>query len=118
MTDGTVNRILTLDQLRTAHCTRVDGAPLGAAHVQEQLRALPQWTTVRDTLQRSFRFANYYETLAFVNAIAWVVHREDHHPELRVGYDRVEVSFTTHSVKGISINDFICAAKVDMVSGS
>ncbi len=51
--------------------------------------------------------------MAFVNALAWVAHPEDHHPDLAVSYNRCAVRFNTHSVGGISINDFICAAKVD-----
>jgi len=54
---------------------------------------------------------NYYETLAFVNAVAWLVHREDHHPDMSVGYNRCRVEFSTHSIGGISENDFICATK-------
>ena len=64
-------------------------------------------------ITRSFRFADYRATIAFVNALAWVVHAEDHHPELVVGYDRCEVRFVTHSVGGVTGNDFICAAKAD-----
>jgi 4a-hydroxytetrahydrobiopterin dehydratase len=64
-------------------------------------------------LQRSFRFKNYYQTMAFVNALAWVAHQEDHHPDLEVGYNRCVVHFSTHSIGGISENDFICAAKID-----
>jgi len=69
-------------------------------------------------LQRSFRFKNYYQTIAFVNALAWVAHQEDHHPDLEVSYNRCVVHFTTHSIGGISENDFICAAKVDALVGS
>jgi len=68
---------------------------------------------------KTFEFKNYYETLAFINAIAYVIHAEDHHPELTVTYNRCVVKFDTHTVNGgrggISINDFICAAKIDAV---
>lgn len=70
-------------------------------------------TASSDSIQRTFRFKNYYETLAFVNAMAWIIHREDHHPDLEVGYNRCVVRFSTHSVGGLSENDFICAAKID-----
>ncbi len=86
---------------------------MSADAVAAQLVELPGWTTDGRSLQRGFKFADYWETIAFVNAMAFVVHREDHHPELVVGYDRVAVRFDTHSVGGISINDFICAAKCD-----
>lgn len=65
------------------------------------------------TLSKSFKFENYYQTIAFVNAIAWIAHGEDHHPDLEVGYNRCNVHFTTHAVNGLSLNDFISAAKID-----
>lgn len=86
-----------------------------SAAVQKQLAALPAWSQHDAAIGREYRFANYFETIAFVNALAYVVHREDHHPDLRVSYNRCEVRFNTHSVGGISLNDFICAAKVDAI---
>ena len=64
-------------------------------------------------IQRIFRFKNYYQTIAFVNALAWVAHHQDHHPDLEVGYNRCVVHYSTHSVGGLSENDFICAASID-----
>lgn len=64
-------------------------------------------------MQRSFRFKNYYHTIAFVNALAWIANQQDHHPDLEVGYNRCLVRFSTHSVDGLSENDFICAARLD-----
>ncbi len=69
-------------------------------------------------MQRSFRFKNYYHTIAFVNALAWIANQQDHHPDLEVGYNRCLVRFSTHSVGGLSENDFICAARVDALSPS
>jgi 4a-hydroxytetrahydrobiopterin dehydratase len=79
------------------------------------LADLPGWT-MNDTateLRREIRFKGYYEVMAFVNALAWVANQENHHPDLEVGYSRVVVRWSTHSVKGLSENDFICAAKTD-----
>ena len=64
-------------------------------------------------ISRSFKFGNYHETMAFVNAVAWIAHQQDHHPDLNVGYNHCAVNFTTHAVGGLSINDFICATKID-----
>lgn len=64
-------------------------------------------------LAREFCFGNYYQTMAFVNAVAWIAHAEDHHPDLEVGYTRCLVNFSTHAIGGLSENDFICAAKID-----
>jgi len=91
------------------------GSPaLSAAEARAYLQDLgPDWELGGNTISREFRFANYYETVAFVNAVAWVSHGEDHHPQLEVGYNRCRVIYSTHSVQGLSENDFICAAKVD-----
>ena len=90
-----------------------------AAEIAEALAALTGWAVGHGKLVRSFRFKDYHQTLAFVNAIADVIHREDHHPELVVGYNRCTVKYDTHSVNGgqggLSANDFICAAKIDEV---
>lgn len=64
-------------------------------------------------ISRTYKFENYYETMAFVNAIAWISLRENHHPNLEVSYNRCTVHYTTHVIKGLSENDFICATKVD-----
>ncbi len=76
------------------------------------------WSVDDDGLaiQRSFRFKNYYRTIAFVNALAWIAHREDHHPDLDVGYNRCVVHYSTHSVGGLSENDFICASRIDALN--
>lgn len=93
----------------------------GAAYLQTeidaQLSELPGWTQRDGAIERSYAFGDYYETIAFVNALAWMVHGEDHHPELVVEYNRCTVRFATHSVGGISENDFICAARTDAVFG-
>ncbi|MDP1533958.1 MAG: 4a-hydroxytetrahydrobiopterin dehydratase [Rubrivivax sp.] len=81
--------------------------------VQAHLAAAPGWELVDHAIQKSCEFTDFHRTMAFVNALAWIAHAEDHHPDLRVSYGRCTVRFNTHSVGGISINDFICAAKVD-----
>jgi 4a-hydroxytetrahydrobiopterin dehydratase len=75
----------------------------------------PDWQLAADAhhIERDFRFDNFHQTMAFVNALAWIAHREDHHPDLEVGYRHCRVQFSTHSVGGLSDNDFICAARVD-----
>ncbi|MFO0567839.1 MAG: 4a-hydroxytetrahydrobiopterin dehydratase [Polyangiaceae bacterium] len=84
------------------------------------LAEIPAWALAPDGthVSRSVKFANYYETMAFVNAVAWMAHREDHHPDLEVFYDRCVVRYTTHAIGGLSENDFICAAKVDALLGA
>ena len=79
------------------------------------LATLPDWELVEDgrAIRRTVTFADYYRTLAFVNALAHIAHREDHHPDLSVHYDRCVIRFSTHDVGGLSLNDFICAAKTE-----
>lgn len=78
-------------------------------HLQE----VPQWAVVDGALERSFCFADFRHTMAFVNAVAWIAQQEDHGPDLFVNWTTCRVRFNTHDVQGLSINDFICAAKVD-----
>ena len=98
-----------------AHCIPRKGGEhrLGAARLAELMPQLPSWELAENgqALLRTFRFDNYHQTMAFVNALAWVAHHEDHHPDLGVHYDRAVVRFSTHDVGGLSENDFICAAK-------
>ena len=92
--------------------------PLSHTQATGLLAQTPGWT-LNDTtteLSRTYKFKNYYETMAFVNAAAFIAHREDHHPDMEVGYNRCHVLFSTHSIKGLSENDFICAAKVNALS--
>jgi len=88
-------------------------SPLSAAEATRLLASLDGWLRGSNTIAKTYRFSNYYETLAFVNATAWISHREDHHPDLAVGYNQCQVSYTTHAIGGLSENDFICAAKMD-----
>jgi len=104
--------------LRDRKCTAcAPGTPaLGAARATELLAQLtPGWRLAEDgkSLKRAFGFEDFYRTIAFVNAVAWVANAEDHHPDLEVGYNYCRITFSTHSIGGLSENDFICAAKVD-----
>lgn len=79
------------------------------------LGQVPGWGLNADAtaLTRTFTFKNYYETMSFVNAVAWIAHREDHHPDMEVSYKRCVVRYSTHAVGGLTDNDFICAAKAN-----
>jgi 4a-hydroxytetrahydrobiopterin dehydratase len=96
------------------HCRPLAGVPpLTAAEAGGRLAEVPGWGLVDEALERRFDFADFHQTMAFVNAVAWIAHREDHHPDLAVGYNRCTLRYRTHSLGGISVNDFICAAKVN-----
>jgi 4a-hydroxytetrahydrobiopterin dehydratase len=71
------------------------------------------WRVDDGAIEKEFLFGDFHATMSFVNALAWVCNTEDHHPELAVSYGRCRVRFSTHSIGGVSINDFICAAKAD-----
>ena len=89
---------------------------LAPAELTRHLQTLADWTHADKRLVKTFRFADYYETMAFVNAVAWIAHREDHHPDLSVHYNRVEVVYSTHDAGGVTLNDCICAAKVELLA--
>src|SRR5437773_278707 len=106
-----------MSDLRARSCKPCEGGlpALGRSAAQSLLAQVSGWTLndPATEISRAFKFKNYYETMAFVNALAWIAHREDHHPDLEVGYSRCLVRYSTHAVKGLSENDFICAAKIN-----
>jgi 4a-hydroxytetrahydrobiopterin dehydratase len=108
-----------ISELAARHCTPLKGEQhrLPAADVKALLTALPGWELVEDgaAIRKTFRFPDYYRTMAFVNALAFVAHAQDHHPDLGVHYDRAVVRYSTHDVGGLSTNDFICAAKAEQL---
>jgi 4a-hydroxytetrahydrobiopterin dehydratase len=90
---------------------------LTATEVVAKLAQLEGWSLHGDgasvAIEKTYRFANYFETIAFVNAVAFVAHAEDHHPDLSVHYDRCVVRLNTHDVGGLSSSDFECATRFD-----
>jgi 4a-hydroxytetrahydrobiopterin dehydratase len=91
-------------------------APLRAPKVKLMAKKLdPAWAIAPDSnsIQRVLKFKDFYRTMSFVNAVAHIANTEDHHPDLEVGYDYCRIRYSTHAIGGLSINDFICAAKVD-----
>jgi 4a-hydroxytetrahydrobiopterin dehydratase len=100
--------------LTQQRCKPLEGhAPMAAAEIAANLKAAPGWSLVDGAIQKRFEFPDFHRTVGFVNALAFIANAEDHHPDLLVSYGHCTVRFNTHSVGGISINDFICAAKVD-----
>lgn len=114
---------MSIESLRAQHCKPRKGREnrLDVTSIGGYLAELHGWKEDgdSDSISREFRFPDYFHTMAFVNAVASIAHREDHHPDLEVGYARCLVRYSTHDVGGLSLNDFICAAKVeDLVAGS
>lgn len=104
--------------LTTKHCSAIspDESPLAKNDIVTFLQQLePQWILSSDNKSISFnyKFKNYYQTMAFINVVAQIAHQQDHHPDISFGYNNCTVSFSTHSIGGLSINDFICATKIN-----
>jgi len=105
-----------MSNLLEQRCSHQSGEPLNIETVNEYLSDLEQsWclNTNQHQIKFDFKFKDFHETMSFVNALAWIANQQDHHPDLEVGYNHCLVRFSTHSVGGLSINDFICAAKVE-----
>ena len=112
-----------MNDLTKQKCVPCEGGipPLSPERAAELLGKINDaWVLIEDgkAIERTCKFKNYYQTIAFVNALAWIAHREDHHPDLSVHYSRCVVRYSTHAIDGLTDNDFICAAKIDrLVAG-
>lgn len=122
--------MISISNLLARHCQHTEMA-LNAAEIDQYLHIVNGTLDSKDTcwqvvnsaanihIAKTYKFNNYYQTMAFINAIAFVIHNEDHHPEITFSYNQCTIKFDTHSVNngkgGLSINDFICAAKVDAI---
>ena len=101
-----------MTKLSRLHCV-VEVAGLSEAETRSHLAQVSGWKFTDGAIEKVYGFQNFHQTMAFVNALAWICHAEDHHPDVALSYNRCGVRFNTHSVAGVSLNDFICAAKVD-----
>jgi 4a-hydroxytetrahydrobiopterin dehydratase len=107
-----------MKMLAEKHCETCEGGvpPLTPAKAKKFRKQLHKdWKIAKDSksLARSLKFKDFYRTMSFVNALAHIANTEDHHPDLKVGYGYCDVAFSTHAIGGLSVNDFICAAKLD-----
>ncbi len=101
--------------LTNKQCKPCEGGvpPLTAEEANKLMQQLEGWSLMTNKISKTFEFKNYYQTMAFVNAVAWLSHRENHHPDMTVGYNKCHIEYMTHAINGLSENDFICAAKID-----
>jgi 4a-hydroxytetrahydrobiopterin dehydratase len=104
-----------MNELARQKCKPCEGGVdvLTAEQIGPMLKGLQGWALDGKLIVKTFKFGNYFETMAFVNAAAWISHREDHHPDMVVKWGECRVSYWTHAIDGLSENDFICAAKLD-----
>ena len=111
-----------MTDLKDKKCVPCEGgvAPLTKEAAEKLLSQLNGWQLSADAKQinKEYKFKNFYETMAFVNATAWIANQENHHPDLKVSYNRCDVAFSTHAIKGLSENDFICGAKINFLLGT
>ena len=113
--DGHTNTMTSM--MKRTDWSGIQRRALSATEIVGQLAKLEAWTLQGEgdalSITKTFEFSNYYQTIAFVNALAFQAHVCDHHPELTVGYNRCVVRFNTHDVGGLSSTDFTCAAAAD-----
>ena len=107
-------------ELRKIRCVGCEGGiPALTPHeIKQLISQLNAWQVSEDeqSINKKFKFENFYKTMAFVNALAFIAHGENHHPDLEIGYNYCTIKYTTHAVKGLTQNDFICAAKIDALT--
>ncbi|TCV97283.1 pterin-4-alpha-carbinolamine dehydratase [Luteibacter rhizovicinus] len=108
---------MSAHDLASQHCQPRKGAEhaLDRARIDELLASLPGWTVSPDgkAIVKDFRFDDFHRTLGFINAVGFMANREDHHPDIEAGYGHCHLLWSTHDVGGLSLNDFICAARVE-----
>lgn len=99
----------------TRKCKPCEGGTpaMTESDIRANLAQVDGWSYDGEVISRTFEFKNYYQTVSFVNAVAWIAHREDHHPDIAFGYKKCTIRYSTHAIGGISDNDFICAAKIN-----
>ncbi|NJC88049.1 MAG: 4a-hydroxytetrahydrobiopterin dehydratase [Desulfuromonas sp.] len=105
----------TVCDLANRHCKPCEGGmpAMERTSAEKLLATLPGWELQDNAIARRFEFKNFYQTIAFVNAVAWIANSENHHPDLEVSYKACRVRYMTHAVGGLSENDFICAARIN-----
>jgi 4a-hydroxytetrahydrobiopterin dehydratase len=88
--------------------------PLPRNEAEQLLREIPQWLIGEHTIEREFRFKDFRQAMDFVNKVAGVANEQDHHPDIYIYYNKVRLTLTTHKIGGLSLNDFIVAARIDL----
>ena len=102
----------SLTDLAAMHC-QAGAARLTPSELASHMQTLSDWSQADDGIEKMYSFADFHATIGFVNALAWIANREDHHPDLRVSYNRCVVTWSTHDAGGVTRNDVVCAAKTD-----
>jgi 4a-hydroxytetrahydrobiopterin dehydratase len=90
--------------------------PLTQIEAEALVRDIPLWSLGIASINREFHFKNFREAMEFVNRVAALANEQDHHPDIAISYDKVRLTLSTHKIKGLSLNDFIVAAKIDLAA--
>jgi 4a-hydroxytetrahydrobiopterin dehydratase len=106
-----------MGSLAQGHCVACEAGmpPLSEEQARELLPQVPGWQLEGNTLTRRFKFKDFQGSMAFVNRVAELAESEGHHPDIHISWNRVRLELTTHSIKGLSENDFIMAARINEV---
>ena len=91
-------------------------APLPRSEAEDLLREIPAWSIGERTIAREFRFTDFRQAMVFVNSVAEIANEQDHHPDVFISYNKVQLTLSTHKIGGLSLNDFIVAAKIDLAA--
>lgn len=89
--------------------------PLAKNEVEGLMREIPEWRPGENEIVRDFRFLDFREAMEFVNRVAAIANEQDHHPDIAISYNKVRLTLSTHKIGGLSMNDFIVAAKIDLL---
>src|SRR5271169_4370860 len=87
--------------------------PLSMHEIEALQQQTPTWSFVEKEIARAFQFKDFREAMKFVNEVAAIANEQDHHPDIFISYNKVRVTLSTHKIGGLSLNDFIVAAKID-----
>lgn len=101
---------------QTCRPVKAGDPALSEQEARDQMPAIPQWSLADSSLQREFRFKDFRKAMEFTNAVAAVANEQDHHPDICISYNKVRLTLTTHKIGGLSQNDFIVAAKIDLLT--
>lgn len=106
-----------INKLLNSQCRAISKkeGSMNLSQIENLRRLTPQWQFCANdnVLTRVFHFDSYAKTIAFVNSVASIAERQDHHPDLMATYNRCKICYKTHTANGVTVNEFICAAQID-----